>query len=89
MKVVCLDASNKPTKIPNENWIVENEVYTVIDTKQMGLQKNTLGFKLAEVSIPEKCFPYEFYSASRFGVIIAQTEIVEDTSTEGSDFDSF
>lgn len=66
MKVICIDASNKPTKISLEEWIEEGAVYTVISMSKMGLQPNKIGFKLNEVELTERSFPYEYYDASRF-----------------------
>jgi len=66
MKVICIDASNKPTKISLEEWIEEGVVYTVISMSKMGLQPNKIGFKLNEVELTERSFPYEYYDASRF-----------------------
>ena len=66
MKVVCIDSSNKPAKIPVEQWIKKGEVYTVIKVVQMGLQDGKYGFLLKEVQISADCFPYEYYDADRF-----------------------
>lgn len=66
MKVICIDSSNKPTKIPIEQWIKEGEAYTVIKIVQMGLQNGKYGFLLKEVQMSADCFPYEYYDADRF-----------------------
>ena len=66
MKVLCINDANKPAKISQENWVKEGKIYTVIEVKKMGLQKGQLGYKLEEISIPEKSFPYEYYDSSRF-----------------------
>ena len=58
MKVLCINDTDKPVKISEENWIKQGKIYTVIEVKKMGLQKGQLGYKLADVSIPEKSFPY-------------------------------
>jgi len=83
MKVLCINDSNRPAKIPAENWIKEGKVYTVIDVKQMGLQKGLMGYKLAEVSIPESSFPYEYFSSSRFGFLVEAVDENKELSTEG------
>ena len=65
MKVVCINDSNRPVKIPENQWIKKGNVYTVVRAVKMGIQANTLGFDLEEVNL-EGCFPYEFYDAKRF-----------------------
>ena len=66
MKMVCIDSSNKPVKVPVEQWIKEGEVYTVIKVVRMGLQDNKYGVLLKEVQMSADCFPYEYYDADRF-----------------------
>jgi hypothetical protein len=66
MKAICIDSSNKPTKVPIEQWIKEGEVYTIIKVVKMGLQDGKYGVLLKEVQISADCFPYEYYDAERF-----------------------
>ena len=66
MKMVCIDSSNKPAKVPIEQWIKEGEVYTVIKVVRMGLQDGKYGVLLKEVQMSADCFPYEYYDADRF-----------------------
>jgi hypothetical protein len=66
MKVICIDSSNKPDKVPDYEWIKEGIVYTVIQVVEMGLQKNKLGVKLKEVDLSEESFPYQYYDLDRF-----------------------
>lgn len=89
MKVLCINDTDKPVKISEENWIKQGKIYTVIEVKKMGLQKGQLGYKLAEVSIPEKSFPYEYYSSSRFGFLVEQVDINHEVSTEEADLELF
>jgi hypothetical protein len=65
VKVVCINSSNKPDKVPAAQWIEKGKAYTVVRVVKMGIQANTLGFDLEEVNL-EGCFPYEFYDAKRF-----------------------
>lgn len=65
MRVVCVNDSNKPDKIPTNQWIKKGNVYTVVRAVKMGIQANTLGFDLEEVNLTG-CFPYEYYDAKRF-----------------------
>lgn len=66
MKVICIDADNKPQNVPVEEWVQEGDMYTVTRIVKMGLQKDIYGFLLKEVQLSSKSFPYELYNASRF-----------------------
>jgi hypothetical protein len=66
LKAICIDSSNKPVKVPIEQWIKEGEVYTIIKVVKMGLQDGKYGVLLKEVQISADCFPYEYYDAERF-----------------------
>ena len=66
MKVICIDASNKPSKISSDEWIQEGVTYTVVEVVNMGLQQGKIGIRLKEVNLTEKSFPYEYYDATRF-----------------------
>lgn len=68
MKVVCINDSNRPIKIPESEWIKKGEHYHVVEVAQMGLQAGKLGYKLKEVSLSKKSFPYEYYDAHRFAI---------------------
>jgi hypothetical protein len=73
MKVVCINSSNKPIKVPIEQWIKEGETYTIIKTVKMGLQDGKYGVLLKEVQMSADCFPYEYYDADRFVPLYDQT----------------
>ena len=83
MKVLCLNSSNKPKNIPDNEWIEKGKEYTVINVVQMGIQAGKLGYQLEEVSLSEKSFPYEYYDANRFAICenstLIETEIVKET----------
>ena len=49
MRAICIDASNKPSKIPDNEWVIEGEVYTITRVVRMGLQDNKFGVLLKEV----------------------------------------
>jgi len=66
MKAVCIDASNKPSKVPANQWIQEGEAYTIIKVVKMGLQDGKYGVLLKEVQMSEDCFPYGYYDLDRF-----------------------
>ena len=66
MKVICIDADNKPQNVPVEEWVQEGDMYTVTKIVRMGLQKDIYGFLLKEVQLSSRSFPYELYDSSRF-----------------------
>lgn len=66
MKVICIDADNKPKNVPIEEWVKEGDMYNVTRIVRMGLQKDTYGYLLKEVQLSSKSFPYELYDSSRF-----------------------
>jgi hypothetical protein len=66
MKVICIDADNKPKNVPVEEWVQEGDMYTVTRIVRMGLQKDIYGFLLKEVQLSSRSFPYELYDSSRF-----------------------
>ena len=66
MKVICIDNSKKPKNVPVEEWVQEDDAYTVTRIVRMGLQKDTYGYLLKEVQLSSRSFPYELYDATRF-----------------------
>jgi hypothetical protein len=66
MKVICIDADNKPKNVPIEEWVKEGDMYNVTRIVRMGLQKNIYGFLLKEIQLSSRSFPYELYDSSRF-----------------------
>jgi hypothetical protein len=80
MRVLCIDSSKKPGQIPQSQWVEEGVVYTVTKTIYLPLQPGIAGFLLKEVSLSPDCFPYEFYSSSRFAVITDKIEEEEEVS---------
>lgn len=73
MQVLCINDKNKPTQIPQEQWIKVGKTYTVTQIIALPLQPGIAGFLLKEVSLSQDCFPYEFYSSKRF-VEVLETE---------------
>ena len=82
MKVICIDADNKPKNVPIEEWVQEGNTYTVTRIVRMGLQKETYGFLLKEVQLSNRSFPYELYDAIRFLPIELLYEIKEEEKEE-------
>jgi len=75
-RVVCVDDSARPESIPTNKWPKKGETYNVIDVKKMLVQGGKLGFKLEEINIDD-CFPYQFFSANRFAVLVTETPWAE------------
>ena len=82
MRVICIDADNKPQNIPIEEWVKEGDMYTVTRIVRMGLQKDIYGFLLKEVQLSSRSFPYELYDASRFLPIELLSNMKEETKEE-------
>jgi len=87
MKMICIDSSRKPSKVPIEQWIKEGEVYTVIKVVQMGLQDGKYGFLLKEVQMSADCFPYEYYNADRFIPLDARVANMEEEVVKEADLE--
>lgn len=83
MRVVCINASGKPNKIPAEEWIKQDETYTVVGVVNMGLQPGKFGFLLKEVQLSPSSFPYEYYDADRFKPAV-DVEVFEEADMEAS-----
>ena len=78
MRAICIDASNKPSKIPDNEWVVEGEVYTITRVVRMGLQDKKFGVMLKEVKLSSSSFPYELYDAERFLPIDLLSETLQE-----------
>jgi uncharacterized protein YacL (UPF0231 family) len=70
MKVRCINSANKPTRIPDNEWIEKGKEYTVINAVPIQLQAGKLGYELAEITLSEKSFPYQYYDSDRFTICI-------------------
>ena len=79
MRAICIDASNKPSKVPDNEWVIEGEVYTITRVVRMGLQDNKFGVLLKEVKLSSNSFPYELYDAERFLPIDLLSQAFEET----------
>jgi hypothetical protein len=89
MKAVCIDNSNKPSKIPQSEWIIEGETYTIIRIVRMNLQKEKFGVVLKEIQLSSLSFPYELYDAARFLPldILASTKEEEEVTVKEADLE--
>ena len=85
MKVICIDADNKPKNVPIEEWVKEGNTYTVTKIVRMGLQKETYGFLLKEIQLSSRSFPYELYDSSRFLPIGILSDMKEEEKVNSED----
>ena len=85
MKVICIDADNKPQNIPIEEWVKEGDMYNVTRIVRMGLQKDIYGFLLKEVQLSSRSFPYELYDSSRFLPISILSDMKEEKEVNVED----
>ena len=79
MKAICIDASNRPSKVPESEWVIEGEVYTITRIVRMGLQDNKFGVLLKEVKLSDESFPYELYDSERFLPLDLLSQAFEET----------
>lgn len=75
-KAICLDDKNRPDGIPTSKWVKHGQEYTVTHVAKMLIQGGMLGFKLQELNIDD-CFPYQFYAARRFGIVVTDDMMIE------------
>lgn len=87
MKVLCVDDTNKPKKIPNDQWIKEGETYTVTRIVRLALQQDRFGFILKEVQLVD-CFPYEYYDSNRFIPVNDKADVEMKKSVKEVNLDS-
>jgi len=69
MKVICINDSHRPNEIPTSKWVVKDKIYTIDKVMRMRMQNGLLGFSLKEIDL-SGCFPYLYFSASRFAPVI-------------------
>jgi hypothetical protein len=64
-RVVCRNDRAMPEGFPAAYWIEKDQVYTVVEASLLARQNMVVGYKLAEIEIPEDCV-YKFFLAMRF-----------------------
>ena len=82
LRVVCINAENKPKKISPYEWVKEGKIYTVIEISKMGLQAGRFGYKLKEIQLSEQSFPYEYYNSNRFVPVISLQQVLREEQPE-------
>jgi hypothetical protein len=77
VRVICINDKGRPNEIPLGKWPVKGKPYTITGfVRMLGTSGGGLGVTLAEMSL-EGCYPYKYYMASRFGVPVGDTSLVE------------
>ena len=81
-EVVCINDRNRPKEIPPEKWIKHGKKYTVTNVGKT--MDNKIGFVLEEIKLGDNTFPYDLFSAHRFGLITGPTadEMAEEAVEE-------
>jgi hypothetical protein len=65
IKCLCVDADNRPSRVPESKWLEQGKEYTLAFTMTVYPQKK-LAFQLQEIELDDSCSPYEWFLASRF-----------------------
>lgn len=80
MRVECKNNKGKPNEIPTNVWelLIEGELYTVIKVMKCNIQGGIYGYQLAEIDLTPYS-PYEYFAASRFGIPMNDTPVIEET----------
>jgi len=86
IECICTDAKDKPSQIPLNKWLKEQEPYTVIYSCTAMPQK-ILAFQLAEIDLGEESKPYEYFSAKRFGFTEENLLKLKDLIKQSEDID--
>lgn len=78
MQVICINDSNRPSRIPIEKWVKKGEEYTVEYAVSLSLQVGKVGYKLKEIELDHSCFPYEYFDSERFALKSKVSEKVKE-----------
>jgi len=65
IKCVCIDADNRPSKIPQHKWLEKDKEYTLAFSMTVLPQKQ-LAFQVQEIDLDDSCSPYTWFLANRF-----------------------
>lgn len=65
IRCVCIDAENRPSKIPQHKWLEKDREYTLAFSMTVLPQKK-LAFQLNEIDLDDSCSPYTWFLANRF-----------------------
>lgn len=70
---ICVDDSNRPSKIPVEKWVKKGNLYTIIFVTTV-LPQDKLAIQLDEIILDDDCDPYAYFLAERFAIRREDTE---------------
>jgi len=65
--VTCINSKGKPAEVPDSQWIIEKNIYTVIKVVNC-LGQGIQGYELEEVKIDSAL--YKYFAASRFAPLV-------------------
>ena len=65
IKCLCVDADNRPSKIPQHKWLEEGKEYTLAFSMTVLPQKQ-LAFQVNEIDLDDSCSPFTWFLAKRF-----------------------
>lgn len=65
IKCVCINADNRPSKIPQHKWLEKDKEYTLAFSMTVLPQKQ-LAFQVHEIDLDDSCSPFTWFLASRF-----------------------
>jgi hypothetical protein len=66
---ICVDDTEKPADIPLSSWVKLGERYHIVDAKVV-LPQGMLAFKLHELQLDMRSYPYQFFASNRFAIDI-------------------
>jgi hypothetical protein len=72
-KVICIDDKNIPDEIPQEDRVIDGEVYTVGGIEYL-LSSSVIGFHIIEKPLGDHCFPYHYWGQHRFALYTPEME---------------
>ena len=65
IKCLCVNAENKPSKIPQHKWLEKGKEYTLAFSMTVLPQKQ-LAFQVEEIDLDDSCSPFTWFLANRF-----------------------
>jgi hypothetical protein len=65
IKCVCIDAEDRPSKIPQHKWLEKGKEYTLAFSITVLPQKK-LAFQVQEIDLDDSCSPFTWFLANRF-----------------------
>jgi 1,4-alpha-glucan branching enzyme len=65
IKCVCIDAEDRPSKIPQHKWLEKGKEYTLAFSMTVLPQKK-LAFQVQEIDLDDSCSPFTWFLANRF-----------------------